>query len=375
MVLVAVLCAVLTPSCHLPLITTTAETSRNLILVASRRFSSILAPSFPQPPGKYRKMYVVSATLTAPVMASTAGPSSTSSSSSHTVARRKVQTAMTGDNIFLLMLSLVLIVGCILLAVVIVSKRCQNWIMRQCGRLPEEESTRSSSSSQASSGGSGDNVGIPLATFTRPILRGVSLPVRNDTNRDIAASPRPTSLPQAPLPRWHGAAAPSSQLLTSNNDSNNTLDAVNSYGLDSDRARLIRPLPMLPAASSAAASSAAATDANNNINIVDPATPSPPLSPVLRTATASPVQAVRATVVDILPSAVQFSHLSGKSAPLTFPRFAAVSHRSPLQTDARHSQQSMTASLDGFEDCELRDGLAGKQVGAVKCLSCHGKFD
>ncbi|CAK7243992.1 MAG: hypothetical protein STHCBS139747_005526 [Sporothrix thermara] len=202
------------------------------------------------------------------------------------------------------MLSLVLIVGCILLAVVIVSKRCQNWIMRQCGRLPEEESTRSSSSSQASSGGSGDN------------------------------------------------------LLTSNNDSNNTLDAVNSYGLDSDRARLIRPLPMLPAASSAAASSAAATDANNNINIVDPATPSPPLSPVLRTATASPVQAVRATVVDILPSAVQFSHLSGKSAPLTFPRFAAVSHRSPLQTDARHSQQSMTASLDGFEDCELRDGLA-----------------
>ncbi|CAK7236429.1 hypothetical protein SCUCBS95973_009605 [Sporothrix curviconia] len=323
---------------------------------------------------------------------------SASSSPANNSSSNKIQTSMTGDNIFLLVLTLFLIAGCILLSIVIVSKRCQDWVMRQCGRRPENDGSSDDESGIVTLDG---RRGIPLATFTRPILRGVQLPVRTDaverrglppsppsstspssspsqsqpqpqpqpqstsrSSQHNSSRPRPTS---ARWPFWTGAAAPTSQStrqenrmvldgLAPNDDANNVNnvnsanDINSSYGLNSDRARLVRerllsrPLPRLPATSAAAAAAAAAARSV--------AAPSPPPSPapVLRTATASPVETSRPNLVVVTPN-TRSPRVRGPPPP-RFPQFSAVTPRSVLQTDARHSQQSMTASVGGLSDDE-----------------------
>ncbi|CAK7214677.1 hypothetical protein SBRCBS47491_002230 [Sporothrix bragantina] len=229
-------------------------------------------------------------------------PNSSFSSTLPTInARDKVQTSMTGNNIFLLILSIFLIIGCILFASVLLSKRAQRWVVQQCGRREEDDEENARGNNNYNR-----REAIPLVTFTRPILNGVRLPVRNDVERGLPPPPpssrslqssatstatsraswrfsRPTASPRLPFAQENRMVVDG---LATNDVDNNS-----SYGLNSEHARLVcerlltQPLPRLPVVSFAAAAAVAS--------------PPPSPLPAFRTATASPVQMIRPSVVNI----------------------------------------------------------------------------
>ncbi|CAK7199924.1 hypothetical protein SEUCBS139899_002611 [Sporothrix eucalyptigena] len=227
-----------------------------------------------------------------------------------------VTTALTGDNIFLLILTMFLICGCIVLCFASCSKSFQAWIMSCCGGRARRDNGFNRSNNHNNRGNGFVENGIPLAVFGRP-----PSPAQLPRNRDLE-----NGLPQQPSqpsqqsrsswrgsicwPFWQGVSAPDAE--SSRAESQLVLEGlVEVYGVNNQNNNecLDRPLPLLPNA-----------------------------SPSLRTAT--PVRSLQPNVISI-----------GPRTPPRFPQFRSITPRStPSPSNSRHSQQSITASLDGVDE-------------------------
>ncbi|CAK7219738.1 hypothetical protein SEUCBS140593_003993 [Sporothrix eucalyptigena] len=201
-----------------------------------------------------------------------------------------VTTALTGDNIFLLILTMFLICGCIVLCFASCSKSFQAWIMSCCGGRARRDNGFNRSNNH-NNRGNGFN-GLPQQP-SQPSQQS-----RSSWRGSIC------------WPFWQGVSAPDAE--SSRAESQLVLEGlVEVYGVNNQNNNecLDRPLPLLPNA-----------------------------SPSLRTAT--PVRSLQPNVISI-----------GPRTPPRFPQFRSITPRStPSPSNSRHSQQSITASLDGVDE-------------------------